>query len=271
MVTLKPGTAGERRGIAAFVAERLAAFKVPVKDRVLARNAAAQSQRQDSQERIEKSFRQRRAGAARMKIKDKIVVVTGGGDGIGKALCERFHKEGAKAVIVADLNGEKAEAVAKSVGGKAYKCDVANEKDIIKHRRGNRKEYRPDRSVLLECGARGPRSVARFRRIVDQRKLDAKLERACDVARVCSACVATAHDRARRRLFPQHEFGGGPVVADRQRRLCDDEACRGGVRRNPCDHPSRPGHSRFDALSAGSRHAACCAPANTARNISTAC
>jgi NAD(P)-dependent dehydrogenase (short-subunit alcohol dehydrogenase family) len=67
-----------------------------------------------------------------MKIKNKIVVVTGGADGIGKALCERFHKEGAKAVIVADLNGDKAGAVAKSVGGKAYKCDVANEQDIIR-------------------------------------------------------------------------------------------------------------------------------------------
>jgi NAD(P)-dependent dehydrogenase (short-subunit alcohol dehydrogenase family) len=67
-----------------------------------------------------------------MKIKNKIVVVTGGADGIGKALCERFHKEGAKAVIVADLNGDKARAVAKSVGGKAYKCDVANEQDIIR-------------------------------------------------------------------------------------------------------------------------------------------
>ena len=67
-----------------------------------------------------------------MKIKDKIVVVTGGADGIGKALCERFHKEGAKMVIVADLNGDKAAAVAKSIGGKAYKCDVANEQDIIR-------------------------------------------------------------------------------------------------------------------------------------------
>ena len=35
-------------------------------------------------------------------------------------------------MIVADLNGEKAAAVAKSVGGKAYKCDVANEADIIR-------------------------------------------------------------------------------------------------------------------------------------------
>jgi NAD(P)-dependent dehydrogenase (short-subunit alcohol dehydrogenase family) len=67
-----------------------------------------------------------------MKIKDKIVVVTGGGDGIGKALCERFHKEGAKAIVVADLDGAKAAAVAKSVGGKAYRCDVADEKDIVR-------------------------------------------------------------------------------------------------------------------------------------------
>jgi len=67
-----------------------------------------------------------------MNVKDKIVVVTGGGDGIGRAMCERFHREGAKAIIVADLDGAKAEAVARSVGGKGYKCDVANEQDIVR-------------------------------------------------------------------------------------------------------------------------------------------
>src|SRR5262249_54472280 len=94
-----------------------------------ARHAAAQSERQDPQERAEKTVRQ--SGAC-MKIKDKIVVVTGGADGIGKALSERFHREGAKMVIVADLNGEKAKAVASAVGGKAYQCDVANEAEIIR-------------------------------------------------------------------------------------------------------------------------------------------
>lgn len=38
-----------------------------------------------------------------MQIADKVVVVTGGANGIGRALCERFAAEGARAVISADL------------------------------------------------------------------------------------------------------------------------------------------------------------------------
>ena len=41
------------------------------------------------------------------------VVVTGGGSGIGAALCRRFAAEGAR-VVVNDLNGEAAAAVAAS-------------------------------------------------------------------------------------------------------------------------------------------------------------
>src|SRR6202049_568376 len=67
-----------------------------------------------------------------MKVRDQVVVVTGGADGIGKALCERFHREGAKRVIVADINGNGAEAVAKSIGGVGYACDVSKEPDIVR-------------------------------------------------------------------------------------------------------------------------------------------
>jgi NAD(P)-dependent dehydrogenase (short-subunit alcohol dehydrogenase family) len=67
-----------------------------------------------------------------MRIRDKIVVVTGGGSGIGKALCEAFHREGAKAVVVADLDTGKAEEVARSVNGHACRCDVANESDVVR-------------------------------------------------------------------------------------------------------------------------------------------
>ena len=52
-----------------------------------------------------------------MELKDKVVVVTGGAEGIGAGLARRFAREGAKSVIVADRNGEGAAAVAKEIGG----------------------------------------------------------------------------------------------------------------------------------------------------------
>ncbi len=62
-----------------------------------------------------------------MKIKDKIILVTGGANGIGKALCERFHADGAEKIYVADIDFENAEKVAEAVGGKALRLDVADE------------------------------------------------------------------------------------------------------------------------------------------------
>ncbi len=62
-----------------------------------------------------------------MNIKDKIILVTGGANGIGKALCERFHADGAAKIYVADTDFENAEKVAESVGGKAFRLDVADE------------------------------------------------------------------------------------------------------------------------------------------------
>jgi NAD(P)-dependent dehydrogenase (short-subunit alcohol dehydrogenase family) len=65
-----------------------------------------------------------------LKIKGRIVVVTGGADGIGKSLCERFAREGAAKVIVLDLNADGAKTVANAIGGFAYECDVSNEAEI---------------------------------------------------------------------------------------------------------------------------------------------
>lgn len=64
-----------------------------------------------------------------MKLKDKIVLVTGGANGIGKALCERFAAEGAEKIFVADIEFENAEKVAESVNGKAFKLDVSDEEN----------------------------------------------------------------------------------------------------------------------------------------------
>ena len=66
-----------------------------------------------------------------MQVSGKIVVVTGGATGIGRALCEAFHQAGAAKVIVADINAAGARVVAASIDGAAFKCDVAQEKDIL--------------------------------------------------------------------------------------------------------------------------------------------
>jgi NAD(P)-dependent dehydrogenase (short-subunit alcohol dehydrogenase family) len=64
-----------------------------------------------------------------MKLKDKITVVTGGGNGIGRALCKRFAAEGAK-VVVADIETEAARQVATEIGGTPVCANVASESDV---------------------------------------------------------------------------------------------------------------------------------------------
>ena len=65
-----------------------------------------------------------------MQLSGKTVIVTGGGSGIGRALCEAFHQAGAKRIVVADIDLQAAEQVAAKVRGVAFRCDVANEADV---------------------------------------------------------------------------------------------------------------------------------------------
>src|SRR5438309_836584 len=65
-----------------------------------------------------------------MEVRDRVVVVTGGGNGIGAALARRFAAEGAAAVVVADLDGEAASAVASEIDGEGRVLDVTDERAV---------------------------------------------------------------------------------------------------------------------------------------------
>jgi NAD(P)-dependent dehydrogenase (short-subunit alcohol dehydrogenase family) len=65
-----------------------------------------------------------------MQLGGSVVVVTGAGGGIGGALCRRFAAEGAAGIVVADLDGQAAETVAREVGGLAVVADVTREADV---------------------------------------------------------------------------------------------------------------------------------------------
>lgn len=67
-----------------------------------------------------------------MEIRDKVAVVTGGASGIGAGLAQRFAREGAAGVVVADLNLERAQGVAAGIGpgAIAVRCDVSSEAGI---------------------------------------------------------------------------------------------------------------------------------------------
>src|SRR3954465_1637251 len=62
----------------------------------------------------------------------KVVIVTGGAEGIGRALCRRFAVEGARMIVVADLNAAGANAVADEIGGWAITTDVARQDEVAR-------------------------------------------------------------------------------------------------------------------------------------------
>ena len=70
-----------------------------------------------------------------MELNNKVIIVTGGGQGLGRAMGEYLAAKGAKLALV-DLNQarlDEAVAACKAAGGdaRAYVCNVANEEQVV--------------------------------------------------------------------------------------------------------------------------------------------
>ncbi len=63
-----------------------------------------------------------------MDISGKVFIVTGGASGLGEGTARMLAANGAT-VVIADMQAEKGEAIAKEIGGAFVKCDVSLEAD----------------------------------------------------------------------------------------------------------------------------------------------
>ena len=66
-----------------------------------------------------------------MELKDKVIVITGAASGIGREMARRFKAEGARQLVIADMNPDGLNAVAEETGAHAIVTNVASEADIV--------------------------------------------------------------------------------------------------------------------------------------------
>jgi short-subunit dehydrogenase len=65
-----------------------------------------------------------------MNLKDKVAIVTGASEGIGKSLAEALSREGAKLVLVARSEGKLKDLAARLPGAIAVRADMRNPGDV---------------------------------------------------------------------------------------------------------------------------------------------
>ncbi|MBS0301347.1 MAG: 3-hydroxyacyl-CoA dehydrogenase [Proteobacteria bacterium] len=63
-----------------------------------------------------------------MQIKGNVFIVTGGASGLGEGTARMLAGAGGR-VVIADMQADKGEAVARDIGGVFVKCDVSSEAD----------------------------------------------------------------------------------------------------------------------------------------------
>jgi len=90
-----------------------------------------------------------------MELKDRVVVITGGSGGIGRAMARAFIDEGAKAVMLADLDPGAVQAAAAALGCDGMACDVTDEAQVIELVRATEQRHGPIDLFCSNAGAGG--------------------------------------------------------------------------------------------------------------------
>ncbi|MBM4186787.1 MAG: SDR family NAD(P)-dependent oxidoreductase [Gemmatimonadetes bacterium] len=105
-----------------------------------------------------------------MNLDGRVAVVTGGGNGIGAAICRRFAAAGAR-VVVTDIDLAGAERVASAIDGVAFRTDVSRQADLVslvghvEQRVGPIDLFCSNAGIAIEGGPETP--DADWRRIID--------------------------------------------------------------------------------------------------------
>jgi NAD(P)-dependent dehydrogenase (short-subunit alcohol dehydrogenase family) len=135
-----------------------------------------------------------------MELTDRIVVVTGGASGIGRALCGRFAAAGARAVVVVDRDAEGAIRVADGLDGRgrAQSADVSVEADVQALVEKTEDEVGPIDLFVSNAGVGGGGGI----------------EADDDVWSACWSVNVMAHVYAARAMIPRMvERGGGYLLS----------------------------------------------------------
>lgn len=90
-----------------------------------------------------------------MELKDKVVVITGGSGGIGRAMAKAFIAQGAKAVMLADLDEAAVRAAAQEIGCDGMACDVTQEAQVQALVKATVDKYGPIDLFCSNAGAGG--------------------------------------------------------------------------------------------------------------------
>jgi len=90
-----------------------------------------------------------------VELRDKVAVITGGSGGIGRAMARAFIGEGARAVMLADLNADVVAAAAKALGCEGMACDVTDESQVVALVRATEARHGPIDLFCSNAGAGG--------------------------------------------------------------------------------------------------------------------